>query len=977
MLPGFCMLKSRILPVLLGIGLGVGLISSPLRAEPAAVVTIQRGQPGARISSNLFGIFFEEINHAGDGGLYAELIRNRSFEEPEHLNSWQAITNAGFADQISADNSKPIDPANPWSMRLTRPATKGGPGVANSGFWGMNFKRGQTYDLTLFARQENPGADLIVRLENSAGTMLLAQGTISGLSTNWQQFSLSLQPGLDDPSGRVRISLSQAGTVWLDNVSLFPRNTFNGRTNGLRLDLAEKLADLKPAFVRFPGGCWVEGEWMTNAFRWKTTIGNPANRATRWNLWQYYSNNGLGYHEYLQFCEDLGADALFVVNCGMAHKDTIPVAQMDEYVQDALDAIEYANGPPDSKWGAVRAANGHPQPFKLRFLEIGNENGSTAYNERYALFYDAIKARYPGMRLIADVWGGTPTSRPLDIIDEHYYSDPAFFIKNAAKYDSYDRSGPKIYVGEYAVTSGSGSGNLIGALAEAVFMTGMERNSDVVLMASYAPLFANVNYKKWNPDLIYFDSSRVCLTPSYHVQQLFAANQGDRVLPVSVALTATNGAPSKVQVGSIGLGSWNTQVEYTNVVVSSNGVTLWQSDFTPGTAGWSFFKGTWETVNGLFRQTALITDCRAMAGSTSWTDYVLTLRARKTGGQEGFLIMFHWSDDNNWTWWNLGGWNNTSHALELCENNSKSIIGSQVIGQIETGRWYDIRIELSGPNIRCYLDNTLVHQAKYPVSQPLHVSASYKSSVGQTILKVVNVSSNAIDTQLALPGATGISANSTWTLLSADSETAENTIEDPQRVAPQTGRFTKAGTNFNYVFPAHSLTILRLQDLPLKSPSAQIDVPARLNDLRNFSNGIPVRLDSFITNDASVKYLLENTDGKLLASGPLTFVPGSLSSLVPTGSVLSESFLRVTLRDPVNCLLAANNRAYFIGKDVVDPRTLTVASYTDERLVVWNASNAVLWSAPSLNGPWTQATNAVAPVRVPRGSEPEFFRFSQ
>ena len=929
-----------------------------------------------RISPNLFGVFFEEINHAGDGGLYAELVRNRSFEEPNHTNGWQLITTAGFADSIAPDNSNPIDPANPWSLRLTRPVSKGGPGIANSGFWGINLVGGRTYNLNLSARLESPGTSLIVRLENATGTMLLAQGTISGLSGSWQRFSISLVPRVDEPVGRLNVALSQPGTVWLDNVSLFPQDTFKGRTNGLRSDLAGTLGELQPAFVRFPGGCWVEGEWMTNAYRWKKTIGDPANRATRWNLWEYYSNNGLGYHEYLQLCEDLGADALFVVNCGMAHKDTIPLNQMSEYVQDALDAIEYANGPVGSTWGAVRAANGHTDPFKLRYLQIGNENGGTAYNERYALFYDAIKAHYPEMRIIANVWGGTPTSRPLDIIDEHYYSDPAFFIKNATRYDSYSRNGPKIYVGEYAVTSGSGNGNLRGALAEAAFMTGMERNADVVFMSSYAPLFANINYKKWNPDLIYFDSSRVCPTPSYHVQRLFSRNRGDRVIPATINLDSITSTLPQVQVGAIGLGSWNTQVEYTNVVVSSNGVTLWQSDFTSGAADWRMFNGTWETVSGLFRQTALITDCRATTGNSSWSDYVLSLRARKTGGQEGFLILFHWSNDTNWTWWNLGGWNNTSHAIEVCENNSKSIIGSQVSGRIETGRWYDIRIELSGATIRCFLDDALVHQANYAVPQPLHVVASYDESLGQVIVKAVNVTSTNITAQMVLPGKAGVASNASWTTLSGDSDSAENTLDDPQRVAPLSGSFSEASTNFNYIFPANSLTVLRLQEQPIQPPDVRLNVPEGLNNSESFSNGVPVRLDSFITNKVSVQYDIETADGRGIANGLISFIPGQLESVIPLGIALSEPFVRITLNDPVGCRLAEIQRAYFVQREKLDQQRLGLAIYPDERLIYWGRTDVVLWTAPALNGPWTQLTNADAPLRVPRGAEPEFLRFS-
>ena len=387
----------------------------------------------------------------------------------------------------------------------------------------------------------------------------MRKAKIDGITAAWKTYRLSLTSAETDPKARLAIYATQPGTVWLDMVSLFPKATWKDRPNGLRLDLAEMLVGLRPAFVRFPGGCWVEGEVLGDALRWKTTIGPISDRRTQWNLWKYHSTNGLGFHEYLELCEDLGAEPLFVINCGMSHKENVPMDKMAEWVQDAIDAtIEYANGPDDSKWGAMRIKAGHPKPFDLKYLEIGNENGGKAYEERYALIYDAIKAKYPKMNLIADLWEGkAPVTRPLEILDEHYYFSPEFFIANAHRYDSYDRKGPKIYVGEYAVTQGCGLGNLRAAIGEAAFMTGMERNSDVVILASYAPLFANVNHKTWNPNLINFDGSRVYGTPSYYAQKMFSENRGDVVLPAAVEILPKTA--SKPIRGQIGLGTWATQ----------------------------------------------------------------------------------------------------------------------------------------------------------------------------------------------------------------------------------------------------------------------------------------------------------------------------------------------------------------------------------------------------------------------------------
>ena len=442
---------------------------------------------------------------------------------------------------------------------------------------------------------------------------------------------------------------------------------------------------MKPAFVRFPGGCYVEGDKLANAFRWKDTIGDVAQRPGHWNLWGYRSTDGLGYHEYLQMCEDLGAEPLYVINCGMAHKDHVAMDQMGPWVQDALDAIEYANGPATSTWGSLRAKAGHPAPFNLKYLEIGNENGGPLYQERYRLFYDAIKARYPDIQLVADV---RTTQRPTEILDEHYYNSPEFFIDNAGKYDKYDRKGPKIYVGEYAVTQNCGQGNLRAAIGEAAFMTGMERNCDVVVMASYAPLFVNVGWRQWNPDAINFDGARAYGTPSYHVQKMFSHNRGDVVLPIDLESPAVElGAKG----GAIGVGTWATQAEFKDIKVTRGDKTLFESDFAKGLEGWRTIGGQWKAESGVLRQTGRQTDVRAIAGERSWDNYTYTLKARKLGGAEGFLIMFRVQDPRAKAWWNLGGWGNTKHAIEM-----GGIIGNEVPGRIETGRWYDIRIELHG-----------------------------------------------------------------------------------------------------------------------------------------------------------------------------------------------------------------------------------------------------------------------------------------
>ena len=507
-------------------------------------VTIQANQPAVTISSNLFGIFFEEISMAGDGGIYAELVRNRSFEDASTPAQWTLVTNGTAKGSFGIDTSLPLSPSNTQSLKLTITGGTGGTaslGAANNGYYGIPLTNGKTYNLGFYARGSNGfSGSLAVSLESANGSTVYAQSTVSGLTTSWQHFALSLVPNATAPSARLVLRISAAGAVYLDFVSLFPAATFNNRTNGLRPDLANLLVNLKPSFMRFPGGSWVDGINLANAYHWKLTVGDPANRTERTNIWGYMVSNGLGYHEYLQMCEDIGALPLLCVNCGMAGSDIVSTNNLGPWVQEALDAIQYANGATNTSWGAQRAANGHPAPFNLQYIEIGNENSGSAYNANYAPFYNAIQSNYPSMNIIADSFGTIPTSAPVEMLDEHYYNSASWFAQNSTHYDSYSRSGPKIFVGEYAVAYDTGPGfaaTLNNALGEAAWMTGLERNSDIVEMACYAPLFANWNNQDWSPDLIYFNGTQVYGTPSYYVQQMFSLNRGNVVLPTTVAVS--------------------------------------------------------------------------------------------------------------------------------------------------------------------------------------------------------------------------------------------------------------------------------------------------------------------------------------------------------------------------------------------------------------------------------------------------------
>ncbi|MGA2501531.1 MAG: alpha-L-arabinofuranosidase C-terminal domain-containing protein, partial [Tepidisphaeraceae bacterium] len=643
-------------------------------------------------------------------------------------------------------------------------------------------------------------APLLVTLEGADGK-IYAKETVSGAGEDWKQFKLALKPDASDKKARLVISGTAAGTVFLDVVSLFPHTTWKG--HGLRPDLMEMLAGLKPAFVRFPGGCWVEGDTMKEAYRWKQTIGDIAERRTQWNLWQYQATHGLGYHEYLVMCEDLGAEPLFVINVGMSHKENVPMEKMDEFVQDALDAIEYANGPADSKWGAVRVKAGHPAPFNLKYMEIGNENGGKAYQERYPLYVKAIKEKYPYMHLVADEWGGIPKDVPVEIVDEHYYSTPEFFMQQAGKYDKYKRDGYKVYVGEYAVTQNGGKGNLRAAVGEAAFMTGMERNSDVVVMSSYAPLFVHLNHRRWNPDLINFDNSAAYGIPSYYAQQMFGRNRGDVVLPCEVDAPPVE---QQDRGGAIGVGTWVTQAEYKDIKVVSGEKVLFESNFADGTKGWRLHGGQWKATDGVLRQDAATENIRAIIGDKKWTNYTLTLKARKLGGAEGFLVLFNVQNDDAKSWWNIGGWGNKRHAIEM-----PGVTDSSVDGSIETNKWYDIRVETKGSSIKCFLDGKLIHDVQMLGAKGIYASAALDKKANQVILKVVNAGTLPQETTVNLTGIASLKSPAKALVLTSENSTDENSLEEPTKVSPKEKAIEINGTTMKYPFPGNSVSVIRIQ----------------------------------------------------------------------------------------------------------------------------------------------------------------------
>jgi alpha-N-arabinofuranosidase len=510
-----------------------------VEAQAPAVLTIHVDQPVSKVSPTLYGLMTEEINYSYDGGLYAEMVRNRTFRTDwTGIVNWLQVENGNARATMAADEQTGPSDALKTSLRIDvkQADPQNQAGVLNEGYWGMGLRPDTTYKGSFYAKANSGDLGAVtVSLINNASGKAVATATVSAISTAWKQYEFTLKTGAIQASvdNHLAITVGHSGTLWLDLVSLFPP-TYHDRANGNRTDLMEKLAAMHPAFLRFPGGNYLEGDHIAERYEWKKTVGSLVDRPTHPSPWSYHSSDGLGLLEFLEWCEDLKMQPVLAVYAGysMAQEHVNPGPDLEPYVQDALDEIEYATGGVDTKWGAVRAQGGHPQPFKLTYVEIGNEDNfdkSGSYDGRYAQFYKAIKARYPELQLIATM--PVKGIRP-DVIDDHYYVRATKFYEDAAHYDKTDRNGPKIFVGEWATKEGSPTPNFDAALGDAAWMTGLERNSDIIVMAAYAPLLVNVNPggMQWAPDLIGYDALRSYGSPSYYAQVIFASHLGDQTL---------------------------------------------------------------------------------------------------------------------------------------------------------------------------------------------------------------------------------------------------------------------------------------------------------------------------------------------------------------------------------------------------------------------------------------------------------------
>ena len=796
-------------------------------------IQVDVAQKGIEISPTLYGIFYEDINFASDGGLYAELIRNRSFEydaiardsrnrpsetssnlDGEHVPAYWRAEGAN----ISLTTEGLLNEKQGHALKVENVAAYGS--VSNEGYWGINAVAGTQYKLSFWIKPMQKTPNKIYASLKSKSTKVLGKTLIMPKYVKgWQKIEATIIAEASDPQAVFELSFEKPSTFLLDVVSLFPP-TYKGRENGCRIDLAEKLEALHPAFMRFPGGCYVEGNYKPeNAYHWERTVGPIERRPGHMNAnWGYPTTDGLGFHEFLQLSEDLGAKPLYVVNIGIWHGGCTPLNELQPWIDECLGALEYANGPVTSHYGKMRAENGHPEPFGIAYIEIGNENynyhmennndQSDHYPERFRMFYDAIKARFPEVQCIGNVesWGTDypkwRNNNPVDILDEHYYRNPAWFVNQYHRFDNYDRRGPIIYPGEYAVTQGYGTtGNLNAAMGEAVFMMGMENNADIVRMSSYAPIFVNENSIQWRPDMIRFNSGQSFGTPSYWVQQLFPTHVGNRLVKSDLQWSIPVKKEEKEIPVSVGVATWKTQASYRNpeltIYLPSAPAGFIDDggprDVSPSNMnGWKSgnskpeYQGNWVTDGDILRQTSNAEESMRIYPYTITTKhYTFKVQARKDSGAEGFMIVFNYVDEKNFDWLNLGGWSNSRTSVETTSSGNRNTLEGAHSDHYNSDRWYNIELDVDGEEITAKVDGKTVYSGKKKDGRMhgVYANSTLDEKTNTLYTKIVNLCATGTTGTLQLSGGTAEKAE--MVRLYGLSGEDENTMQYPDNIVPR------------------------------------------------------------------------------------------------------------------------------------------------------------------------------------------------
>ena len=751
---------------------------------------------------DLYGIFFEDLNHAADGGLYAEMVQNRSFEfcavdNPSYhpLMAWEKIEKKYSRMQWWIQDSHPYSRRNPHYLVCEIFETGMGAGVRNTGFTpGMYLQKGEKYRFSCLAATDGRGElPLRLVLENDEGRNLGQADIVVSNGTVWNHYEAEITAQETTTAGNLSIYIDAVGRLYLDMVSLFPQKTFMQQRNGLRADIATLLADLKPRFMRFPGGCLVHdgsinAEDRDSLYRWKNTVGVLEERPARRNNWGYNQTLGLGYYEYFCFCEEIGAKPLPVLPAGYDphHQRKVPFDQLDEWIQEALDLISFANDDASAQWGRIRCELGHPEPFGLEYIGIGNEEVGEGFFERYPYFHKTIKEKYPDIQIIASsgpfAAGGEyekgwncARRNHADLVDEHYYMAPEWFLANHHRYDSFDENGPKVFLGEYA----SWGNTWYNALTEASYMTGMERNSEKVGLACYAPLLCNVNYINWKPDMIWFDNHQAYGTANYYVQKLFMNHQGNDRIELEMTEIDDSVTIQDDPKGGFGLRTEpDTVVRYSQIMIEDiqNG-TIWKDSEV-------YFVGdNVEQYISADPDARVVTE-DILLHTVESDHYIITVKGEMLYGRRGFMLQYGNRDEKNRYQWEIGGWQNMDSALTQDIAGRNSCL-TQSSFTVAADREYELKLEIEGRHLRAYIDGELIHEIHHaPVKiEPLYTAASIDRQSGDVIVKLVNVQKRPIDTVLHMEGIE--QAKGTAYIMSGFALEDENSFAEPLKVSPR------------------------------------------------------------------------------------------------------------------------------------------------------------------------------------------------
>ena len=873
-------------------------------------IKINTAGKGVDINPTLNGIFFEDINYSLDGGLYAELVQNRSFEfvrvssftsqTPDYMFAWNKIIPDNATGTIEVKSTGGIHANNPNYVSINVTKAGDGVGVYNTGYSNtagtspkpsIPLVQDDKYNFSMFARSSDYTGPVEVSLTNADGTVVYAKNEVNVTAgSGWKKLSCVLQPNSSSDQARLQVVVKGTGTVDLDMISLFPQRTWLGRENGVRYDLGKMLSDMKPKYLRFPGGCAVEGGTLENAYNWKLSIGPLEERKNNWNFWANSSNPdynqslGMGFYEYFQFAEDIGATPVPCINVGMSFTATslADTTALQPYIDDAIDLIEFANGTDTSnKWVQKRIAMGHEKPFNMKYLEIGNENTGSDYYTRYQMFAEAINnylasKGYSKIKLIVGggitigdgfyltTWSNLQKGNVnADVVDEHYYVPNSTFYNNMNRYDNYDRNGQKVFIGEYA--SNSTASSMEDALAEAAYMTHIEENGDVVELASYAPLLAKQNFTQWTPDMIYFNNQMAYGTPTYYVQKLFMRNTGNITLPTELL---KNGDSSHKIVGNIGFGSYNTAVSYKNVKITDNstsnsGASLFSEDFSTDASKWTASTGTWSVNSGTYSQTSSNTaNTLAYAGNITSDAYTVEFDARKDSGSEGFLIYMGLKDPKNYLRWNIGGYSNTKSGFERCvDGNTTQLVpyyDNAKFPSVTTGVWYNIKMVVSGNKVTCYIkENGAADYIKAfdivdkPKTGPVYTISSKDTATGDIIVKVVNPQSTSQKVAIDLSGASYINPEGIKTVITAGDSKSANSFTNAENVVPVTTKITGLSSFNSMTFDPYSLTVLRIRTSETALPELSSVTVSTNKTTAKEGDTVRINIDGSKMNDSS------------------------------------------------------------------------------------------------------------------------------